>query len=120
LISKGTDGSNGVAYDAIRAASNGHHFLSVTKQGLSAIIQTEGNDACHVILRGGKSGTNFDAESIKKTSQELQKVKLAPVVMVDCSHGNSSKDHNRQPIVAQSIVMYFELLQLIKFVINLH
>ncbi|KAK4521516.1 uncharacterized protein ATC70_012132 [Mucor velutinosus] len=99
----GTDGSNGVAYDAIRAASNGHHFLSVTKQGLSAIIQTEGNDACHVILRGGKSGTNFDAESIQKTSQELQKVKLAPVVMVDCSHGNSSKDHKRQPIVAQSI-----------------
>lgn len=100
----GTDGSNGVAYDAIRAASNGHHFLSVTKQGLSAIVQTEGNDACHVILRGGKSGTNYDSESIKKTAQELQKVKLSPVVMVDCSHGNSSKDHKRQPIVAQSIV----------------
>ncbi|KAI8066928.1 3-deoxy-7-phosphoheptulonate synthase [Gilbertella persicaria] len=99
----GTDGSNGVAYDAIRAASNGHHFLSVTKQGLSAIVQTEGNDACHVILRGGKSGTNYDAESIKKTAEELQKVKLAPVVMVDCSHGNSSKDHKRQPLVAQSI-----------------
>lgn len=99
----GTDGSNGVAYDAIRAASNGHHFLSVTKQGLSAIVQTEGNDACHIILRGGKSGTNFDADAIKKTSEELQKVKLAPVVMVDCSHGNSSKDHKRQPIVAQSI-----------------
>ncbi|CAO3675882.1 hypothetical protein G6F70_007454 [Rhizopus microsporus] len=99
----GTDGSNGVAYDAIRAASNGHHFLSVTKQGLSAIVQTEGNDACHVILRGGKSGTNYDAESIKKTAQELQKLKLAPVVMVDCSHGNSNKDHNRQPVVAQSI-----------------
>jgi len=86
--------------------------LSVTKQGLSAIIQTEGNDACHVILRGGKSGTNFDAESIQKTSQELQKVKLAPVVMVDCSHGNSSKDHKRQPIVAQSIVMYLYFFNL--------
>ncbi|KAI9355195.1 3-deoxy-7-phosphoheptulonate synthase [Pilaira anomala] len=99
----GTDGTNTVAYDAIRAASNGHHFLSVTKQGLSAIVQTEGNDACHVILRGGKNGTNFDAEAIKKTAQELQKVKLAPHVMVDCSHGNSSKDHKRQPVVAQSI-----------------
>lgn len=76
----------------------------MTKQGLSAIVQTEGNDACHVILRGGKSGTNYDAESIKKTAQELQKLKLAPVVMVDCSHGNSNKDHNRQPVVAQSIV----------------
>lgn len=80
--------------------------MSVTKQGLSAIVQTEGNDACHVILRGGKSGTNFDAEAIKKTAEELQKVKLAPVVMVDCSHGNSSKDHKRQPVVAQSIVSH--------------
>ncbi|KAI9472243.1 MAG: 3-deoxy-7-phosphoheptulonate synthase [Benjaminiella poitrasii] len=100
----GTDGSNGVAYDAIRAASNGHHFLSVTKQGLSAIVQTEGNDACHVILRGGKSGTNYDSKSIQRTAQELQKLNLAPIVMVDCSHGNSSKDHKRQPLVAQSIV----------------
>jgi 3-deoxy-7-phosphoheptulonate synthase len=102
----GTDGSNGVAYDAIRAASNGHHFLSVTKQGLSAIVQTEGNDACHVILRGGKSGTNYDVESIKKTAQELAKLKLAPVVMVDCSHGNSCKDHKRQPLVAQALVSF--------------
>ncbi|KAI8637053.1 3-deoxy-7-phosphoheptulonate synthase [Parasitella parasitica] len=101
----GTDGTNGVAYDAITAARNGHHFLSVTKQGLSAIIQTEGNDACHVILRGGKTGTNYDTDSIKKTSQELLKAKLSPVVMVDCSHGNSSKDHKRQPIVAEAIGM---------------
>ncbi|GAA5817274.1 hypothetical protein MFLAVUS_010817 [Mucor flavus] len=99
----GTDGSNTVAYDAIRAASNGHHFLSVTKQGLSAIVQTEGNDACHVILRGGKSGTNYDVDAVKKTAQDLQKIKLVPVVMVDCSHGNSSKDHKRQPIVAQCV-----------------
>jgi 3-deoxy-7-phosphoheptulonate synthase len=100
----GTDGGITVAMDAIGAASHGHHFLSVTKQGLTAIVETAGNDTCHVILRGGKSGTNFDADSIKKTSEELQKVKLAPVVLVDCSHGNSSKDHKRQPVVAQSIV----------------
>jgi 3-deoxy-7-phosphoheptulonate synthase len=79
----------------------------VTKQGLSAIVQTEGNDACHVILRGGKSGTNYDVDSIKKTAQELSKLKLAPVVMVDCSHGNSCKDHKRQPLVAQSLVRVF-------------
>lgn len=90
--------------DAIKAASNGHHFLSVTKQGLSAIVQTDGNDACHVILRGGKSGPNYDTEDVKKTADALEKNKLSSHIMIDCSHGNSSKDHKRQPIVAQSIV----------------
>lgn len=90
--------------DAIKAASNGHHFLSVTKQGLSAIVQTEGNDACHVILRGGKSGPNYDAESVKKTVAALDKAKIPARVMIDCSHGNSNKDHKRQPLVAQDIV----------------
>jgi 3-deoxy-7-phosphoheptulonate synthase len=100
----GTDGSIGTAVDAIKAASNGHHFLSVTKQGLSAIVQTEGNDSCHVILRGGKTGPNYEASEIKKTCAALEKAKSSSFVMVDCSHGNSSKDHNRQPIVADSIV----------------
>ncbi|KAL0082255.1 3-deoxy-7-phosphoheptulonate synthase [Phycomyces blakesleeanus] len=99
----GTDGGITVAMDAIKAASNGHHFLSVTKQGLSAIVQTEGNEACHVILRGGKSGPNYSAEDIEICAKALQKAKLSSNIMVDCSHGNSSKDHNRQPIVAQSI-----------------
>ncbi|KAI8371406.1 3-deoxy-7-phosphoheptulonate synthase [Radiomyces spectabilis] len=99
----GTDGGITVAMDAIKAANNGHHFLSVTKQGLSAIVQTEGNDACHVILRGGKSGPNYDAESVKKTAQALEKAKLPGLVMIDCSHGNSNKDHKRQPLVAQDI-----------------
>ncbi|KAI8979315.1 hypothetical protein BDF20DRAFT_868853 [Mycotypha africana] len=99
----GTDGTNTVAYDAIKAASKGHHYLSVTKQGLSAITQTKGNDSCHVILRGGKCGTNFDRESVKRTAQELQKAKLNTSIMIDCSHGNSNKDHKRQPVVAQSI-----------------
>jgi 3-deoxy-7-phosphoheptulonate synthase len=100
----GTDGGITVAMDAIKAASNGHHFLSVTKQGLSAIVQTDGNDACHVILRGGKSGPNYDTEDVKKTADALEKNKLSSHIMIDCSHGNSSKDHKRQPIVAQSIV----------------
>ncbi|KAI8343868.1 3-deoxy-7-phosphoheptulonate synthase [Chlamydoabsidia padenii] len=99
----GTDGGITVAMDAIKAASNGHHFLSVTKQGLSAIVQTNGNDACHVILRGGKSGPNYEAEDVKKTADALEKNKLSSHIMIDCSHGNSSKDHKRQPIVAQSI-----------------
>ncbi|KAI8067845.1 3-deoxy-7-phosphoheptulonate synthase [Gongronella butleri] len=99
----GTDGGITVAMDAIKAASNGHHFLSVTKQGLSAIVQTEGNDACHVILRGGKSGPNYEAADVKVCAAALVKAKLPPHLMIDCSHGNSSKDHNRQPIVAQSI-----------------
>ncbi|KAI7859384.1 3-deoxy-7-phosphoheptulonate synthase [Circinella umbellata] len=99
----GTDGGITVAMDAIKAASNGHHFLSVTKQGLSAIVQTNGNDSCHVILRGGKGGPNYDSESVKKCVEALEKAKAPKKVMIDCSHGNSSKDHNRQPIVAQDI-----------------
>lgn len=100
----GTDGGITVAMDAIKAASNGHHFLSVTKQGLSAIVQTHGNDACHVILRGGASGPNYEKEEVKKTAQALENNKLPARVMIDCSHGNSSKDHKRQPIVAECIV----------------
>ncbi|RCI04858.1 hypothetical protein CU098_012957 [Rhizopus stolonifer] len=99
----GTDGGMRVAIDAIGAANHGHHFLSVTKQGLSAIVQTAGNKSCHVILRGGKSGPNYDAQHIKAAAAELGNSKLNPVVMVDCSHGNSSKDHRRQPVVAKDI-----------------
>ncbi|ORX59815.1 3-deoxy-7-phosphoheptulonate synthase, partial [Hesseltinella vesiculosa] len=99
----GTDGGITVAMDAIKAASNGHHFLSVTKQGLSAIVQTEGNEACHVILRGGKVGPNFEAADVKTCAAALEKNKLPSHIMIDCSHGNSSKDHKRQPIVAENI-----------------
>jgi 3-deoxy-7-phosphoheptulonate synthase len=105
----GTDGAIGIAIDAIKASSNGHHFLSVTKHGLSAIVQTEGNDSCHVILRGGKTGPNYDADEVKKTATQLEKAKLPGLVMIDCSHGNSSKDHNRQPIVADCIVSGWHL-----------
>ncbi|KAI7860308.1 3-deoxy-7-phosphoheptulonate synthase [Circinella umbellata] len=99
----GTDGGITVAMDAIKAASNGHHFLSVTKQGLSAIVQTQGNDSCHVIVRGGKMGPNYDGEHVKEAAKALEKAKLSARIMIDCSHGNSSKDHNRQSIVADSI-----------------
>src|SRR6187549_2641447 len=89
-----TDGSVNTAIDAVLAARSAHWFPSVTKQGVSAIFQTSGNDACHVILRGGKqSGPNFDATHVGDVSARLAKLGLAERVMVDCSHGNSEKDH---------------------------
>ncbi|KAJ3153781.1 hypothetical protein HDU86_005114 [Geranomyces michiganensis] len=99
----GTDGNVGIALDAIRAASVGHHFLSVTKQGLSAIVSTTGNDSCHVILRGGHDGPNFSPEHVRRYRSQIVKAGLQAKLMVDCSHGNSSKDHNKQRLVAQSV-----------------
>src|SRR5690554_2065511 len=95
----GTDGNVGVALDAIKSASSGHYFLSVTKQGLSAIVSTEGNDSCHVILRGGVKGPNYEEADIKAVADKLSAGKLGARVMVDCSHGNSSKVFSRQMIV---------------------
>lgn len=87
----GTDGGLGVAVDAIGAAAAKHHFMGVTKNGLAAITKTAGNPDCFVILRGGTTGTNFDAESIKKTRETLRKKGQREVMMVDCSHGESSR-----------------------------
>jgi 3-deoxy-7-phosphoheptulonate synthase len=98
-----TDGNVQVAIDALRAAEQPHHFLSVTKQGLAAIVATKGNPDTHVILRGGASGPNYDAGHLRRVVGLLEKAKLAPRVMVDCSHGNSSKDWARQPAVAQDL-----------------
>lgn len=99
----GTDGSLSVAVDAIGAAAAKHHFMGVTKQGLAAITRTAGNEHCFVILRGGTTGTNFDADSVRKTRQALQKKKVQPSIMIDCSHGNSLKDHRNQPKVAKVV-----------------
>ena len=99
----GTGGSNQIAFDAIRASAGSHHFLSVTKQGIAAIVATTGNDACHIILRGSSKGPNYDAESVNQVTEELKAVNLKPSVMVDCSHGNSLKDFRNQPAVAQSL-----------------
>ncbi|MBI3400905.1 MAG: 3-deoxy-7-phosphoheptulonate synthase [Acidobacteria bacterium] len=99
-----TDGGVDVAIDAVVSARSQHWFPSVTKQGVSAIFQTAGNDACHVILRGGsRTGPNYDAEHIAKVCAKLTARGLAENVMVDCSHGNSKKDHRRQAAVAASI-----------------
>ncbi|KAK3709858.1 3-deoxy-7-phosphoheptulonate synthase [Vermiconidia calcicola] len=99
----GTDGSLTVAVDAIGAAAAKHHFMGVTKQGLAAITRTAGNPDCFVILRGGTTGTNFDAESVKKTREALRKKGQREVLMIDCSHGNSQKLHTNQPKVARVI-----------------
>ncbi|NDF44368.1 MAG: 3-deoxy-7-phosphoheptulonate synthase [Betaproteobacteria bacterium] len=98
----GTDGNIKIATDAIQAAAGGHHFLSVHKNGQVAIVQTKGNKDCHVILRGGKA-PNYDAASVNAACQELEKAKLPASLMVDCSHANSNKQHERQLDVARDI-----------------
>ena len=98
----GTDGNIRIATDAIQAAARGHHFLSVHKNGQVAIVQTNGNKDCHVILRGGKA-PNYDAASVAAACRELEASKLNPRLMVDCSHANSSKQHERQLVVARDI-----------------
>jgi 3-deoxy-7-phosphoheptulonate synthase len=102
----GTDGNIKIATDAIQAAAGGHHFLSVHKNGQVAIVQTHGNRDCHVILRGGKS-PNYDAASVAAACQDLHKAKLPPTLMVDCSHANSSKQHQKQLEVARDIAGQF-------------
>lgn len=99
----GTDGSLSVAVDAIGAAKARHHFMGVTKQGLAAITRTSGNDHCFVILRGGTKGTNFDSASVQSAKEALRKKGLRDGLMIDCSHGNSNKDHKNQPKVAEVI-----------------
>ncbi|MFT3928159.1 MAG: 3-deoxy-7-phosphoheptulonate synthase [Myxococcales bacterium] len=99
----GTDGNVQIAVDAIRAASHPHHFLSVTKQGIHAIVATKGNDRCHVILRGSNTGPNFGAEHVEQAARALEAAKQPPRIMIDASHGNSSKDHRNQPKVLAAI-----------------
>ena len=99
----GTDGNLQIAIDACNAASHHHHFLSVTKEGVAAIVSTRGNPDCHVILRGASAGPNYEAPFIAKTVAALKKAGLPERVMVDCSHGNSSKDYARQPLVAAAV-----------------
>lgn len=96
----GTRGTIIIAVEAVRAARNPHHFLSVTKQGLTAIVATKGNLDCHVILRGGTGKPNYHPESIRDTVEMLETAGLEGRLMVDCSHANSGKDHEKQAGVA--------------------
>ncbi|KAJ3209300.1 hypothetical protein HK099_008528 [Clydaea vesicula] len=101
----GTDGSVQVAIDAIKSASSSHHFLSVTKQGLSAIVETSGNNSCHIILRGSNSGPNYEKEHVQKVTKKLQSLgqEKKSSIMIDCSHGNSMKKHENQILVVKSV-----------------
>jgi 3-deoxy-7-phosphoheptulonate synthase len=99
----GTDGDVQIAIDAVRAGAHPHRFLGVTEQGLGAIVATRGNRDCHIILRGGQSGPNYDAVSVEKAATALRDAGLPARLMIDLSHGNSGKDPRRQPIVAREI-----------------
>ena len=98
-----TDGDVGVAVDAVRAAAAPHSFAGVDLSGTSAILHTTGNPDCHIILRGGRERTNYDAESIASTLAALRAVGLPERLIVDASHDNSGKDHDRQPAVAAKV-----------------
>ena len=98
----GTDGNIRIAIDAIQAAARPHHFLSVHKNGQVAIVETRGNKDCHVILRGGKT-PNYDAAHVAAACKEIEAAKLDCTLMVDCSHANSSKQHERQVEVARDV-----------------
>jgi 3-deoxy-7-phosphoheptulonate synthase len=98
----GTDGNIKIATDAIQAAAGGHHFLSIHKNGQVAIVQTMGNPDCHVILRGGKA-PNYDKANVDAACGDLARAHLPQTLMVDCSHANSSKQHERQLDVAKDI-----------------
>ena len=100
----GTDGNLQITIDAIKAASGAHHFLSVTKEGNSAIFSTSGNPYCHTILRGGTNKVNYDEKSIDDVSARLDKANLPQQIIVDCSHANSLKDHKKQMVVVDNLV----------------
>lgn len=99
-----TSGDVKVAINAIKAASAPQTFLGISMQGLASAVTTRGNPACHVVLRGGENGTNYDAASISSARSLLEKAGLPPAIMVDCSHANSGKDFRRQPDVLRTIV----------------
>ncbi len=103
-IKNRTDGDVQVAIDAIRAAAHKHLFPSLTKEGAPAILETNGNPDCHLVLRGGSSGPNWDAEAVAAAQQALAEANLPTSLMVDCSHANSGKNPEQQPAVARALV----------------
>ena len=100
----GTDGSLDVAINALQSAEQPHHFLGINQDGRIAVFQTRGNAYGHVVLRGGGGRPNYDSVSIALCEQELEKAGLPKKIVVDCSHANSNKDHNLQPLVARDCV----------------
>jgi len=99
----GTDGSIRVAVDALRAAAAPHAFMGMTKTGQAAIFETIGNEDCHVILRGGRGAPNYPADAVEAALAQLRAARLPERIVVDASHDNSGKDHNRQPLAAADL-----------------
>lgn len=99
----GTDGSLSTAINAMKAASSGHRFMGINREGQVALLNTQGNPDGHVILRGGKQ-TNYDSVSVAECEEEMAKSRLDASLMVDCSHANSRKDYRRQPLVAEDAI----------------
>ncbi len=100
----GTDGTLSVAINALQSVRSPHHFLGITQQGQSAVFRTRGNPYGHIVLRGGGGRPNYDSVSIALCEQELARAGLPVSIVVDCSHGNSSKDPSLQPLVADNCV----------------
>ena len=98
-----TDGSLQAATNAMLSASQPHHFLGINHHGLASIIATTGNPDGHLVLRGGKQGPNYDVDHVAEAARQLSQAKLNPRLMVDCSHANANKDHNRQVMVLEEI-----------------
>ena len=99
-----TEGSFEVAINAMKAARAPHRFLGIDDEGNTCVVSTRGNDMGHLILRGGRTGPNYDAESLARAAQLLQEASLPPRFVVDCSHANSNKDYTRQPVVWEDVI----------------
>jgi len=99
----GTSGNVQIAIEAILSAGQPHNFLGHTKHGQTAIFVTKGNRDCHIILRGGRATTNYNAASVQSTCEQMELAGLRPQVMIDCSHANSGKDHTRQSAVCRDV-----------------
>ncbi len=99
----GTDGGLDVATNALKSASQPHRFLGINEEGQVAVIRTKGNAYSHIVLRGGSKGPNYDSVNVAICEQELSKNKLQANIMIDCSHANSNKDHNLQPLVMDNV-----------------
>ena len=101
----GTNGGLNVALNAMASAQQPHHFLGISQEGASSVIQTSGNNFVHLVLRGGSNGPNFDAVSIHNAADELASAGLPKAIMIDCNHANSGKDPERQELVLRNLIL---------------
>ena len=99
-----TDGSVDVAIDAMKAAAHPHSFIGINEDGMASIVKTTGNPYVHIVLRGGEDRPNFDRVSVERVVSRLKREKLRRKILIDCSHGNSFKDHTKQPLVLKDVL----------------